>query len=36
MVPETQLIETPLNIILSNSFGFGGNCSSLLFKKATS
>lgn len=36
MVPETQLIETPLNIILSNSFGFGGNCSSLLFKNTSS
>ena len=34
LIPETKLVNTPLNIILSNSFGFGGNCSSLLFKKA--
>lgn len=34
LIPETQLIKTPLNTILSNSFGFGGNCSSLIFKKA--
>jgi 3-oxoacyl-(acyl-carrier-protein) synthase len=35
MVPETTLIETPLTTILSNSFGFGGNCSSLIFKKVS-
>ena len=34
LIPETQLVNTPLNTILSNSFGFGGNCSSLIFKKA--
>lgn len=34
LIPETQLVKTPLNTILSNSFGFGGNCSSLIFKKA--
>ena len=34
LVPETTLVHTPLNTILSNSFGFGGNCSSLIFKKA--
>lgn len=34
LIPETQLVKTPLNAILSNSFGFGGNCSSLIFKKA--
>jgi 3-oxoacyl-[acyl-carrier-protein] synthase-1 len=34
LIPETTLVHTPLNVILSNSFGFGGNCSSLLFKKA--
>jgi len=33
LVPETTLVNTPLNTILSNSFGFGGNCSSLIFKK---
>ena len=31
LIPETQLVNTPLNTILSNSFGFGGNCSSLIF-----
>lgn len=34
LIPETTLVNTPLNTILSNSFGFGGNCSSLIFKKA--
>lgn len=34
LIPETKLINTPINTVLSNSFGFGGNCSSLLFKKA--
>lgn len=34
LIPETKLVHTPLNTILSNSFGFGGNCSSLIFKKA--
>lgn len=34
LIPETKLLNTPINTILSNSFGFGGNCSSLLFKKA--
>lgn len=34
LVPETTLVNIPLNTILSNSFGFGGNCSSLIFKKA--
>lgn len=34
LIPETTLVNTPINTILSNSFGFGGNCSSLIFKKA--
>jgi 3-oxoacyl-[acyl-carrier-protein] synthase-1 len=34
LIPETKLVNTPINTVLSNSFGFGGNCSSLLFKKA--
>jgi 3-oxoacyl-[acyl-carrier-protein] synthase II len=34
LIPETELVNTPINTVLSNSFGFGGNCSSLLFKKA--
>jgi len=33
LVPVTALLKTPINSILSNSFGFGGNCSSLIFKK---
>lgn len=33
MVPETTLVHMPVNTVLSNSFGFGGNCSSLIFKK---
>lgn len=35
LVPETTLVNTPVNTVLSNSFGFGGNCSSLIFKKVT-
>lgn len=31
----TSTVETDLNIILSNSFGFGGTNSSLIFKKIT-
>ena len=32
--PETTLIKnTSINHVLSNSFGFGGNCSSLIFSK---
>jgi 3-oxoacyl-[acyl-carrier-protein] synthase II len=34
LVPVTELLKTPVNTVLSNSFGFGGNCSSLVFKKA--
>lgn len=34
LIPQIQLIKKPVNTILSNSFGFGGNCSSLIFKKA--
>jgi 3-oxoacyl-[acyl-carrier-protein] synthase-1 len=33
--PQTSLAEgVKINHVLSNSFGFGGNCSSLLFSKA--
>lgn len=31
--PITELIEKKLNFTLSNSFGFGGNCTSLIFAK---
>ena len=34
IIPVTQVLKTPINTVLSNSFGFGGNCSSLIFKKA--
>ncbi len=33
IIPVTQVLKTPINTVLSNSFGFGGNCSSLIFKK---
>ncbi|MEJ7766928.1 MAG: beta-ketoacyl-[acyl-carrier-protein] synthase family protein [Chitinophagaceae bacterium] len=32
-VPETVLQHTPVKNVLTNSFGFGGNCSSLIFSK---
>lgn len=31
--PVTEVIEKPLHNVLSNSFGFGGNCSTLIFSK---
>ena len=31
--PVTSLSSTKGNVVLSNSFGFGGNCSSLIFSK---
>ena len=34
IIPATQLLHTPINHVLSNSFGFGGNCSTLIFSKA--
>lgn len=34
-VPETNFIkDAPMKHVLSNSFGFGGNCSSLIFSKS--
>jgi 3-oxoacyl-[acyl-carrier-protein] synthase-1 len=34
-VPETGLIKNAnVRNVLSNSFGFGGNCSSLIFSKS--
>jgi 3-oxoacyl-(acyl-carrier-protein) synthase len=33
-IPETRyLVNQDLNHVMSNSFGFGGNCSSLIFSK---
>lgn len=34
IVPQTSLLPTAINHVLSNSFGFGGNCGSLLFSSA--
>jgi 3-oxoacyl-(acyl-carrier-protein) synthase len=34
--PQTELLtDQPINHVLSNSFGFGGNCSSLIFSKVS-
>lgn len=35
LIPQTELLPKNLNNVLSNSFGFGGNCSSLIFSKTT-
>jgi 3-oxoacyl-[acyl-carrier-protein] synthase-1 len=31
--PNTDITSTKIRHVLSNSFGFGGNCSSLIFSK---
>ncbi len=33
MTPITKVTEKPIEYVLSNSFGFGGNCSTLIFSK---
>jgi 3-oxoacyl-[acyl-carrier-protein] synthase-1 len=33
LIPQTILKEKSINHVLSNSFGFGGNCSTVLFSK---
>ncbi|WP_179354166.1 beta-ketoacyl-[acyl-carrier-protein] synthase family protein [Winogradskyella vidalii] len=33
ITPVTKLTKKPLAYVLSNSFGFGGNCSTLIFSK---
>ncbi len=33
MVPQTELKKKELNTVLSNSLGFGGNCSTVIFSK---
>lgn len=33
MIPETELKEKEIHTVLSNSLGFGGNCSTLIFSK---
>lgn len=34
LIPQTTTVSRPLSHVLSNSFGFGGNCSTLIFSKA--
>lgn len=34
LIPQTTLVEAEIRHVLSNSFGFGGNCSTLLFSKS--
>ena len=33
LIPETEVLHKKIQHVLSNSFGFGGNCSSLIFSK---
>ncbi|WP_159022219.1 beta-ketoacyl synthase [Formosa sp. L2A11] len=33
LIPVTKVTKKSLNYVLSNSFGFGGNCSTLIFSK---
>ncbi len=33
LLPITELKQKPIHHVLSNSFGFGGNCTSLIFSK---
>ncbi len=33
LIPQTELISKEMKTILSNSFGFGGNCSTLIFTR---
>ncbi|WP_410879147.1 beta-ketoacyl-[acyl-carrier-protein] synthase family protein [Myroides sp. DW712] len=32
--PQTETLHTPIHSVMSNSFGFGGNCSTIIFTKA--
>ena len=34
LIPETEVKKKEINHVLSNSFGFGGNCSTLIFSKS--
>jgi len=33
LIPQTTLKEKTMHHVLSNSFGFGGNCSTVIFSK---
>ncbi len=33
LVPQTSILSKKMHTVLSNSFGFGGNCSTLIFSK---
>ncbi|WP_428224390.1 beta-ketoacyl-[acyl-carrier-protein] synthase family protein [Flavobacterium sp.] len=33
LIPQTEVKDKEINCVLSNSFGFGGNCSTLIFSK---
>ncbi|MBQ0788741.1 MAG: beta-ketoacyl-[acyl-carrier-protein] synthase family protein, partial [Oceanihabitans sp.] len=33
ITPQLALKEKPLQSVMSNSFGFGGNCSTVIFSK---
>ena len=33
MIPEIDFRQTKVEYVLSNSFGFGGNCTCLIFRK---
>src|SRR5690554_1284373 len=33
LIPQTKIKNQPINSVLSNSLGFGGNCSALVFSK---
>ena len=33
LIPVTEVLQKNINHVLSNSFGFGGNCSTLIFSK---
>ena len=34
LIPQTILKQKPIHNVLSNSFGFGGNCSTVIFSKS--
>lgn len=34
ITPQTTLLQMPIQHVMSNSFGFGGNCSTVIFSKS--